>query len=114
MTASQLVPSIHVYARITLAAIGFALGFISFTYSTCSLMRLLNKFNDKNFDKEVKSIKTQSLGFYGGGFLYFLFFTIEFGQMWADKFMIELFIGILLLLLVSNFLNRIYILNVHR
>ena len=46
--------------------------------------------------------------------LYFVFFTLEFAAVWVQHLLNELFITGLVLLLVSNFLPPIYILNVHR
>ena len=57
IACSQLIPGIQVYMRIGLIAFGFLLGLISYTYSVCVLIRLLNRFNDQGFAKEVKSIK---------------------------------------------------------
>ena len=67
-------PFLNVYVRVTLVLFGFILGVVSYTVSVCKLVNLLEHFNGKDFKKEVKDIRVQSLGFYLSALLYFVFF----------------------------------------
>ena len=77
------------YFRIAFAISGL-ISIVPYAYMTIKLIKSLNKFTERSldkdaFDKEIKSIKVQALGYFVGTLTYFVFFMLEFYSVMYPK-----------------------------
>ena len=113
LIASQYFIFLSFIARFVIIMFDFLLITISYTYSFCVLSRLLDKFKDQTFEKEIASIRVQSWGFYIGSFLYLSFFIIEFTLPVLNGLYFGVIVTAVALEEFSYFIPTMYFMAVH-
>ena len=110
---AQLAPYIDEKYRIALVVFSTLIGFITYTHTAYSLIKVLNQNDKEGFQKEIRHVKIQCIGYYVSVLLYSMFYMFEFSNIFKKDDRSKYIFLSLSLLLACNLIPPLFFLFMH-